>query len=46
MKVVIIGGNPAGLSAASTIRRTHTKWEIDVYEKDQYVSYVARKKCN
>jgi len=39
MKVVIIGGNPAGLSAASTIRRTHANWEIDVYEKDQYISY-------
>ena len=41
MKVVVIGGNPAGLSAASAIRRTHAEWEIDVYEKDQYVSYGA-----
>ncbi|MHA2202272.1 MAG: FAD-dependent oxidoreductase [Candidatus Hodarchaeales archaeon] len=41
MKAVVIGGNPAGLSAASAIRRTHTDWEIDVYEKDQYVSYGA-----
>ena len=41
MKVVIVGGNPAGLSAASAIRRTHADWEIDVYEKDQYVSYGA-----
>ncbi|MHA2245142.1 MAG: FAD-dependent oxidoreductase [Candidatus Hodarchaeales archaeon] len=41
MKTVIIGGNPAGLSAASAIRRTHADWEIDVYEKDQYVSYGA-----
>ena len=39
MKVIIIGGNPAGLSAASAIRRTHANWEIDVYEKDQYISY-------
>ncbi|UCG01490.1 MAG: FAD-dependent oxidoreductase [Candidatus Heimdallarchaeota archaeon] len=41
MKVVVIGGNPAGLSAASAIRRIHSDWEIDVYEKDQYVSYGA-----
>ncbi|MFW9904010.1 MAG: FAD-dependent oxidoreductase [Candidatus Thorarchaeota archaeon] len=38
-KIVIIGGNPAGLSAASAIRRTHPNWEINVYEKDQYISY-------
>ncbi|UCE13331.1 MAG: FAD-dependent oxidoreductase [Candidatus Heimdallarchaeota archaeon] len=41
MKVVVIGGNPAGLSAASAIRRIHADWEINVYEKDQYVSYGA-----
>ena len=41
MKVIVIGGNPVGLSAASAIRRTHVDWEIDVYEKDQYVSYGA-----
>ncbi len=39
MKIVVIGGNPAGLSAASAIRRIHADWEIDVYEKDQYISY-------
>ncbi len=39
MKIVVIGGNPAGLSAASAVRRTHANWEIDVYEKDQYISY-------
>jgi NADPH-dependent 2,4-dienoyl-CoA reductase/sulfur reductase-like enzyme len=38
-KIVIIGGNPAGLSAASAIRRTHPNWEINVYEKGQYISY-------
>ncbi|MFX0013026.1 MAG: FAD-dependent oxidoreductase [Promethearchaeota archaeon] len=41
MRVVVIGGNPAGLSAASAIRKTHADWEIDVYEKDRYVSYGA-----
>ena len=39
MKVVIIGGNPAGLSAGSIIKRTNPDWEIDIYEKDKYVSY-------
>ena len=54
MKVVVIGGNPAGLSGASAIRRAHSDWEIDVYEKDQFApvwdpiliaANVARKKC-
>jgi CoA-dependent NAD(P)H sulfur oxidoreductase len=38
-KVIIIGGNPAGLSAASAIRKAHADWDIIVYEKDQYISY-------
>jgi len=41
MKVLLIGGNPAALSAASAIRRKHTDWEICVYEKDKFVSYGA-----
>ncbi len=41
MEIVIIGGNPAGLSAASAIRRLHPDWEIDVYEKGEYISYGA-----
>ena len=41
MKTIIIGGNPAGLSAASAIRKNHKDWEIDVYEKGQYISYGA-----
>jgi NADPH-dependent 2,4-dienoyl-CoA reductase/sulfur reductase-like enzyme len=39
MRVIIIGGNPAGLSAASAIRRMHADWDINVYEKGQYISY-------
>ena len=39
MEIVIIGGNPAGLSAASAIRRLHPDWSIDVYEKGEYISY-------
>ncbi len=41
MEIVIIGGNPAGLSAASAIRRLHPDWKIDVYEKGEYISYGA-----
>ncbi|MHA1931674.1 MAG: FAD-dependent oxidoreductase [Promethearchaeota archaeon] len=41
MEIVIIGGNPAGLSAASAIRRIHPDWKIDVYEKGEYISYGA-----
>ncbi len=39
MKVIIIGGNAAGLSAASAIRKNHKDWEILVYEKAKFVSY-------
>ena len=39
MKLVVIGGNPAGLSAASAVRRAHHDWIIDVYEKGPYISY-------
>jgi NADPH-dependent 2,4-dienoyl-CoA reductase/sulfur reductase-like enzyme len=39
MKLIVIGGNPAGLSAASAVRRAHLDWEIIVYEMGEYVSY-------
>ena len=39
MKLVVIGGNPAGLSAASAVRRAHSDWEIIIYEMGEYVSY-------
>src|SRR6056297_1463850 len=38
-KVIIIGGNPAGLSAASRIKKYKPEWNIMVYEKGQYISY-------
>ncbi|MHA2175631.1 MAG: FAD-dependent oxidoreductase [Candidatus Hodarchaeales archaeon] len=41
MRIVVIGGNPAGLSAASAIRRLKKNWEINVYEKDKFISYGA-----
>lgn len=39
MQLVVIGGNPAGLSAASAVRKAHPEWDIDVYEKGEYISY-------
>jgi NADPH-dependent 2,4-dienoyl-CoA reductase/sulfur reductase-like enzyme len=39
MKLIVIGGNPAGLSAASAVKRAHPDWEIIVYEMGEYVSY-------
>lgn len=40
-KVVIIGGNAAGLSAASQVKRQNPGWEVTVYEKGRYISYGA-----
>ncbi|MHA1476190.1 MAG: FAD-dependent oxidoreductase [Promethearchaeota archaeon] len=39
MKIIVIGANAAGLSAASAIRKNHKDWQIDVYDKGQYISY-------
>lgn len=41
MKVVIIGGIAAGLSAASQIRRQYTRSEVIILEKSGDVSYAA-----
>jgi NADPH-dependent 2,4-dienoyl-CoA reductase/sulfur reductase-like enzyme len=40
-KVIVIGGDAAGLSAASAIRRFKKDWSIVVYEKGEYISYAA-----
>ncbi|MBD3350383.1 MAG: hypothetical protein GF364_02750 [Candidatus Lokiarchaeota archaeon] len=39
MKLIVIGGNPAGLSCASGVRRAHKNWDIIVYEMGSYISY-------
>ncbi|MBN1408622.1 MAG: CoA-disulfide reductase [Calditrichaceae bacterium] len=39
--IIIIGGNAAGMSAASKIRRNDPKVKITVFEKSNYVSYAA-----
>lgn len=41
MRLVVIGGNAAGLSAASRARRLDREMEILVYEKGPEVSYSA-----
>jgi NADPH-dependent 2,4-dienoyl-CoA reductase/sulfur reductase-like enzyme len=41
MKVIIIGGDAAGMSAASKLRRVQKNCDIIIYEKDTYLSYAA-----
>lgn len=41
MKVVIIGGNAAGMSAASQIKRQKPDWHVVVLEKGLYNSYAS-----
>lgn len=41
MKVVIIGGVAAGMSAASKIKRVDKNVEVVVYEKGEFLSYGA-----
>ena len=41
MRVVILGGNPAGMSAASRIKRKAPDTEVVVLEKSEEVSYGA-----
>jgi NADPH-dependent 2,4-dienoyl-CoA reductase/sulfur reductase-like enzyme len=41
MKIVIIGGDAAGMSAASKIKRTRPEFEVTVFEKSEDVSYSA-----
>ena len=41
MKVLVIGGNPAGMSAASRIKRKAPDTEVLVLEKTEEVSYGA-----
>jgi NADPH-dependent 2,4-dienoyl-CoA reductase/sulfur reductase-like enzyme/peroxiredoxin family protein/rhodanese-related sulfurtransferase/TusA-related sulfurtransferase len=40
MRVIIIGGNAGGASAAARLRRLDEKAEIVVYEKGEYISFA------
>jgi CoA-dependent NAD(P)H sulfur oxidoreductase len=41
VKVIVIGANAAGLSAASQIKRQKPEWETVVLEKGRYISYAS-----
>ncbi len=41
MKIIVIGGNAAGMSAASRARRNDPQAQITVFDKDDTVSYGA-----
>lgn len=41
MRCLILGGDAAGMSAASQIRRAHGDWEVTVLERGEYTSYAA-----
>lgn len=41
MKVIIIGGVAAGMSAAAKLKRAHKEAQITVYEKSKHVSFGA-----
>jgi NADPH-dependent 2,4-dienoyl-CoA reductase/sulfur reductase-like enzyme len=41
MKIVVIGGVAAGMSAASKAKRNNSKNEVEVYTQEEYISYAA-----
>ena len=41
MKVIVIGGDAAGMSAASQIKRQKPEYEVTVFERGTYISYAA-----
>ncbi|MGD2062666.1 MAG: FAD-dependent oxidoreductase [Nitrospirota bacterium] len=41
MEILIIGGDAAGMSAASQVRRRHRDWTITVLERGAFTSYAA-----
>jgi CoA-dependent NAD(P)H sulfur oxidoreductase len=41
MKVVVVGGNAAGMSAASQVKRQQPGWQVVVLERGSYISYAS-----
>ena len=40
-RLVVIGGDAAGMSAASQVRRRRPDWKISVFERGEFTSYSA-----
>ncbi len=40
MKVAIIGGGAAGMSAASRVKAIRPDWDVKVFEKSRWVSHA------
>jgi NADPH-dependent 2,4-dienoyl-CoA reductase/sulfur reductase-like enzyme len=40
-RLIVIGGDAAGMSAASQVRRRRPEWEIVVFERGEFTSYSA-----
>jgi NADPH-dependent 2,4-dienoyl-CoA reductase/sulfur reductase-like enzyme len=40
MRVVVIGGGAAGMSAGSRVRRLKPDWDVSVFEATEYVSHA------
>ena len=40
-RIVVLGGDAAGMSAASQIKRQRPDWLVTVLEQGRYVSYAA-----
>ena len=40
-RLIVIGGDAAGMSAATQARRRNPELEVVVFEKSSYVSYSA-----
>ena len=40
-KIVVVGGDAAGASAAAQIKRRQPQWDVVVFERGQYTSYAA-----
>ncbi len=41
MKIIVVGGDAAGMSAAAKLKRVREDCQITVYEKGAYLSYAA-----
>jgi NADPH-dependent 2,4-dienoyl-CoA reductase/sulfur reductase-like enzyme len=41
MKILVIGGDAAGMSAASQIKRRQKDWQVTVLEKGRFTSYAS-----